>query len=154
MRISVGIRHSSETPAATQPLSALRSVHCLLHTGLLLLIDAELAANDGRLITVASWIRSSIAEFEDKLLPQVAANITALEKLQALERGGEVHGELTADQKAALERIIVQVRRRGGRQAETLADKSEAYAYPHADGIACGVNCGTTGFCLHREVRR
>jgi hypothetical protein len=62
---------------------------------------------------------------------------------------------LTAEQQAAVLRVIERARQDGGRHTEELADGGEAYAYPLARrGIAWGVNNGRTGLCIARDIAR
>ena len=61
---------------------------------------------------------------------------------------------LTATQQAAVEQAISQVRQHGERQTVSLPDGSEAYAYPHAHGIAWGFNRASDGFNIARGIVR
>ena len=73
-------------PATILPVSAARSVETLLSNAVLLLEDAEGVAIDGRLLTIASWLRDRLEELQGELLPIVKATIETLEKHQAEAR--------------------------------------------------------------------
>ncbi len=59
---------------------------------------------------------------------------------------------LTADQQRAVLQAVAIVRNHGQRKTVPLADGGEAYAYPHADGIAWGYNRAEDGFNAARGV--
>jgi hypothetical protein len=59
---------------------------------------------------------------------------------------------LNIKQKAAVERAIELTREHGDHRSVNMPDGSEAYAYPHARGIAWGVNGGENGFNIARGV--
>jgi hypothetical protein len=59
---------------------------------------------------------------------------------------------LTPAQRAAVERVIVRARAQLGRQAESLPDGDEAYAYQSKGTIHWGLNSGTTGWCVARGM--
>ncbi len=52
-----------------------------------------------------------------------------------------------------LEFVIAEVWNTNQPHSKTLDDGTEIYAYPHADGVAWGVNGGENGFCIKRGVR-
>lgn len=60
--------------------------------------------------------------------------------------------QLTPVEQVALRRLAAQARRMGGRLTEMTFNGTEIYVYPHADGIAWGVNDGATGFCVARGI--
>jgi hypothetical protein len=60
---------------------------------------------------------------------------------------------LTQAQADAIQQVIELVRQNGEHQTVTLADGSEVYAYPHARGVAWGVNRAGDGFNIARGVR-
>jgi hypothetical protein len=59
---------------------------------------------------------------------------------------------LNDEQKAAVEDAIKLTRTHNSRKTISIADDSEAYAYPHAQGTAWGVNGGAHGFNIVRGV--
>ncbi len=61
---------------------------------------------------------------------------------------------LNADQRTAVELAIGLVRKENGHASASIDDGGEAYAYPHAGGIAWGVNSGEDGCNIARGVRR
>ena len=69
----------------TQPLAAARSVESLLASAKELLLDAESEARDGRLRSIAQWIRQRIDSLDSELLKEVRATVEVLERRQAKE---------------------------------------------------------------------
>ena len=63
----------------TQPLAAARSVESLLASA------KESEARDGRLTSIAQWIRQRIDSLDSDLLKEVRATVEALEQRQAEE---------------------------------------------------------------------
>jgi hypothetical protein len=61
-------------------------------------------------------------------------------------------GRLADEQSQAVRRLAERVTQYRERQTEMLPDGAEVYAYPHAGGIAWGVNSGATGQCIARGV--
>jgi hypothetical protein len=55
---------------------------------------------------------------------------------------------------AAIEAVIAKALASRERETVEAEDGSEAYAYPHCDGIAWGVNAAETGVNILRGVRR
>ena len=54
--------------------------------------------------------------------------------------------------KAAIEEAIAKAKASGERETVQASDGAEAYAYPHRDGIAWGVN-GPDGWNVLRGIR-
>ena len=69
----------------TQPLAAARGVEILLTTARDMLIYAEGDARDGRLTSIAQWIRERIVSFDEELLKEVRATVEVLERQQTKE---------------------------------------------------------------------
>jgi hypothetical protein len=69
----------------TQPLAAARSVERLLTAAKERLLDTESEARDGRLISIAQWIRERIESLDGGLLREVRATVEVLERRQAKE---------------------------------------------------------------------
>ena len=69
----------------TQPLAAARGVEILLTTARDMLIYAEGDARDGRLTSIAQWIRERIVSLDEELLKEVRATVEVLERQQTKE---------------------------------------------------------------------
>ena len=69
----------------TLPLAAARSVESLLTSARDMLINAESNATDGRLTSIAQWIRERIDSLDEELLKEVRATVEVLERRQAEE---------------------------------------------------------------------
>ena len=69
----------------TEPLAAARGVESLLTAAKELLLDAESEARDGRLTSIAQWIRERINSLDEKVLKEVRVTVEVLERQQTKE---------------------------------------------------------------------
>lgn len=60
--------------------------------------------------------------------------------------------KLSDPQRAAVTKAIARCQQSEEQVYEYLPSGGEAYAYPHTDGVAWGINGGPSGYCIARGV--
>lgn len=66
-------------------LAAARGVESLIKAARELLADAQVMADEGRLLMISKWLGERVESLDDELLKEVRATVEALEKQRAEE---------------------------------------------------------------------